>query len=313
MRENVTDREPLVAVLIDADNVPAAHSGAIMAEIANLGTAALRRVYGDWSSSTVSPWREKIRTLGLNAIQKTANLKGKNATDLGIVIDAMDILHSKIKFDIFVIVSSDSDFTQLAGRIREDGRTVIGIGEDRTPVSLRNVCNRFILLENIIGTNNNGNKVDLDSELVSVSSSVSSSKAQAALPILMKCVLPHNEWGLLSCVGDKIHRIQPDFDCRSYGAKNLLELVRSFSDFDIDLCNNNHIIRVSPNADLDIDIDAHVDECSYCGDPGENSNNNSNNITARHVGGIRIKGRKRIRRRRNAVNKKKHTPHENPA
>jgi predicted nuclease of predicted toxin-antitoxin system len=138
-----------LAVLIDADNIPARHAGAILDEIASFGEPSLRRVYGDWSSPTLSNWKEQARDLGLVMHQQSANTKGKNASDIGLVIDAMDILHAG-KVDGFVLVSSDSDFTRLASRIREDGLQVIGIGEAKTPESLRKVCNRFVLIENIV-------------------------------------------------------------------------------------------------------------------------------------------------------------------
>ena len=140
---------PLLAVLIDADNIPAKYAEAILKEITSLGKPALRRVYGDWSSDRLRNWADKVLKLGLVAHQETANTKGKNASDIGLVIDAMDILHTGT-FDGFVLVSSDSDFTALANRIREDGKDVIGIGEGKAPESLRNVCDRFILIENIV-------------------------------------------------------------------------------------------------------------------------------------------------------------------
>jgi len=139
----------LLAVLIDADNIPAKYASAILKEITGLGEPALRRVYGDWSSDRLNGWRKEVMSLGLVANQETANTVGKNASDIGLVIDAMDILHTG-RFDGFVLVSSDSDFTALGNRLREQGVEVIGIGESKAPVSLRNVCNRFILLENII-------------------------------------------------------------------------------------------------------------------------------------------------------------------
>ncbi len=137
-----------LAVLIDADNIPARHIEAVLDELAQYGEPSVRRVYGDWSSSALSQWKEKARSLGLVMHQQSANTKGKNASDIGLVIDAMDILHAG-KVDGFVLVSSDSDFTRLASRIREDGLQVIGVGEKKTPESLRNVCNRFLFLENI--------------------------------------------------------------------------------------------------------------------------------------------------------------------
>ena len=145
------DRDrPLLAVLIDADNVPAKHAAAVLREVTSIGEPALRRVYGDWSSDRLKSWAGKLMDLGLVAVQETANTKGKNASDIGLVIDAMDILHQG-RFDGFVLVSSDSDFTALANRLREDGLTVVGIGEKKTPEALRNVCNRFIFIENLDG------------------------------------------------------------------------------------------------------------------------------------------------------------------
>ena len=126
------DGIPLLAVLIDADNVVARNADAILKEITGFGEPALRRVYGDWSSPRLAQWKEQARSLGLVMHQESANTTGKNASDIGLVIDAMDILHAG-KFDGFVLVSSDSDFTRLASRIREDGLQVIGIGESKTP------------------------------------------------------------------------------------------------------------------------------------------------------------------------------------
>ena len=144
-------RAQRLAVLIDADNIPARHIEAILDEIAGLGEPSVRRVYGDWSSSSLGQWKEKARSLGLVMHQQSANTKGKNASDIGLVIDAMDILHAG-KVDGFVLVSSDSDFTRLASRIREDGLQVIGVGEEKTPESLRKVCNRFLFIENVAAT-----------------------------------------------------------------------------------------------------------------------------------------------------------------
>jgi len=140
---------PIYAVLIDADNIPAKHAEVILKEIITFGEPALRRVYGDWSGEQLRGWADTAREHGLVAHQETANTKGKNASDIGLVIDAMDILHSG-RFDGFVLVTSDSDFTALANRIREQGLQVIGIGERKTPESLRNVCNRFVFIENLV-------------------------------------------------------------------------------------------------------------------------------------------------------------------
>ncbi|MDT8326135.1 MAG: NYN domain-containing protein, partial [Roseovarius sp.] len=147
-------KTPLLAVLIDADNVPAKYARAILKEVTSYGEPGLRRVYGDWSSQQLSGWTKTAQELGLVQHQQTANTKGKNASDIGLVIDAMDILHAG-HFNGFVLVSSDSDFTRLASRIREQGLTVIGIGEAKAPDALKNACNRFVAIENIYqGTEN---------------------------------------------------------------------------------------------------------------------------------------------------------------
>lgn len=217
----------LLAVLVDADNVPAKHADAILREIKDIGDPALRRVYGDWSQQTLGPWIEKTRALGMVPRQQSANISGKNASDIGLVIDAMDMLHSG-RFDGFVLVSSDSDFTQLASRLREDGRLVIGIGEERAPAALRNVCNRFILIENI-----------------NAGTLARHAPARAA-PIVhaaMRKLDQTEEWFKLAQVGDKIRASHPDFDARSYGANKLSELVRKIGTIEMRVQNYQPEIR----------------------------------------------------------------------
>ena len=143
-------RAPRLCVLIDADNVPASYAEAIFEEIASLGEASVRRIYGDWSATRLNAWAKKVASLGLVADQQFSNTKGKNASDIGLVIAAMDFLHSGL-FDGFVLVSSDSDFTRLAARVREQGLDVYGIGEKKTPEAFRMACKRFIYVENLGG------------------------------------------------------------------------------------------------------------------------------------------------------------------
>ncbi|WP_412552273.1 NYN domain-containing protein [Shimia sp. MIT1388] len=215
---------PLLAILIDADNIPAKHAAAILKEITALGEPALRRVYGDWASPSLQSWLEPVRTLGLVAHQESANTKGKNASDIGLVIDAMDILHSG-RFDGFVLVSSDSDFTALASRIREQGLSVFGIGEQKTPESLRNVCNRFILVENIV-----------EPEPKPATDSATSGKrpTKEAAPLIraaMEKIDQDDEWFSLGQIGQKIAEMQSDFDSRTYGHAKLSDLVKSLNQF----------------------------------------------------------------------------------
>lgn len=215
---------PLYAVLIDADNIPAKYGSAILKEITSFGEPALRRVYGDWSSQRLNSWSKVVHELGLVAHQETANTTGKNASDIGLVIDAMDILHSG-RFDGFVLVSSDSDFTSLANRVREQGLDVIGVGEAKTPESLRNVCNRFILLENI---------VDEPSPAAKGAPSGKQNPTEA-IPLIVRAMEKINsddDWYTLGQLGQYITRDNPDFDPRTYGKKKLSDLISGLSRFE---------------------------------------------------------------------------------
>ncbi|SFJ66388.1 NYN domain-containing protein [Jannaschia pohangensis] len=210
---------PLLAVLVDADNIPARYAQAILKEITGLGEPALRRVYGDWSSDRLRGWSDKVLELGLVAHQETANTKGKNASDIGLVIDAMDILHSG-RFDGFVLVSSDSDFTRLASRIREEGLDVIGIGEGKAPESLRNVCNRFILIENLIDEPTGAQP--------GKAAAPTKRKAQDALPLILRAMermSQDDDWYAMGALGSQIMAEVPDFDTRTYGKRKLSDLV----------------------------------------------------------------------------------------
>ncbi|CTQ32635.1 NYN domain-containing protein [Jannaschia rubra] len=207
---------PLLAVLIDADNIPAKYADPILKEITGLGEPALRRVYGDWSGGHLRNWADKVLELGLVAHQETANTKGKNASDIGLVIDAMDILHGG-RFDGFVLVSSDSDFTRLASRIREEGLDVIGIGEGKAPESLRNVCNRFILIENLV-----------DEPAAPQSTRPTKKQPQDALPLILRAMErldQDDDWFPLGALGSQIMAAVPDFDTRTYGKRKLSELI----------------------------------------------------------------------------------------
>ncbi len=217
------DSRPLYAVLIDADNIPARYAAAILKEVTSFGEPALRRVYGDWSSDRLRNWVEQTRVLGLVAHQETANTKGKNASDIGLVIDAMDMLHTG-RFDGFVLVSSDSDFTALANRIREQGLDVIGIGEAKAPESLRNVCNRFILIENIADEPEKG-----------APRPQGKMKPIEAVPLIRRAmdrIETDDEWYPLGQVGQYITAETPDFDTRSYGKRKLSDLIEELLAFE---------------------------------------------------------------------------------
>ncbi len=225
------DGRMLLAVLIDADNIPAKYAGAIMREITTFGEPALRRVYGDWSSPALAGWKKEVVELGMVANQETANTKGKNASDIGLVIDAMDILHTG-RFDGFVLVSSDSDFTALANRLREDGVEVIGIGEGKAPASLRNVCNRFILIENIVPEE----KADKPAKSSpATKASPDRQPPSKAIPLVIKAmesIDPEAEWYSLGQLGQYITRAHPDFDPRTYGSAKLSDLLMKTGRFE---------------------------------------------------------------------------------
>lgn len=215
-------RQPLLAVLIDADNMPARYAEAVLKEAATIGEPALRRVYGDWSSDQLKAWAPRIRALGLVAHQASANTRGKNASDIQLVIDAMDILHSG-RFDGFVLVSSDSDFTALANRLRENGLTVIGIGEKKAPDSLRNVCNRFIFIENIYQDAAEG------------PSTREKEPPKNAIPLIleaMDAIEQDDAWYHLSQIKTRILAKHPEFDERTYGQRKMSGLVAGLRRFE---------------------------------------------------------------------------------
>jgi len=230
----------LFAVLIDADNIPAKYAGAILKEITSFGEPALRRVYGDWSSGRLNNWTKVVRDLGLVAHQESANTVGKNASDIGLVIDAMDILHSG-RFDGFALVSSDSDFTALANRIRENGLEVIGIGEKKAPESLRNVCNRFVLIENIVDDPEPAKKGTGQAAKPSAKTA-----PIEAVPLILKAmdkIEQEEGWYTLGQLGQYIVRDNPDFDTRTYGKRKLSDLIKELKRFETKQIGNQLHVR----------------------------------------------------------------------
>lgn len=241
-------RAPRLAVLIDADNVPASYAEAIFEEIAGLGEASVRRIYGDWSAQRLGGWARKVAALGLVADQQFSNTKGKNASDIGLVIAAMDFLHSGL-FDGFVLVSSDSDFTRLAARIREQGLDVYGIGEKKTPEAFRMACKRFIYVENL-GSDDTEDRApeptrtqtrpdrNMMPEMPPEPAPTRGPKEAPAKAIpqiiaAMRAIDPEGEWYSLGQIGQYITQGAPDFDTRTYGSAKLSDLVRKISRFEV--------------------------------------------------------------------------------
>ncbi len=240
------DRAPRLCVLIDADNVPAGYAEAIFEEIAGLGEASVRRIYGDWSATRLAGWAKKVAALGLVADQQFSNTKGKNASDIGLVIAAMDFLHSGL-FDGFVLVSSDSDFTRLAARVREQGLDVYGIGEKKTPEAFRMACKRFIYVENLGGSlgvieepaaARAPREQAPEPQAVAPRAAATGGKEPPAkaIPLIisaMRAIDPDGEWYSLGQIGQYITQGVPDFDTRTYGSAKLADLMRKLPRFEV--------------------------------------------------------------------------------
>lgn len=228
-------RAPRLCVLIDADNVPANYAEAIFEEIAALGEASVRRIYGDWSAMRLNAWAKKVAALGLVADQQFSNTKGKNASDIGLVISAMDFLHSGL-FDGFVLVSSDSDFTRLAARIREQGLDVYGIGEKKTPEAFRMACKRFIYVENLGSDEPAPAPRPIGEPQPAPVPRSQKEEPGRAIPLIaaaMRAIDPEGEWYTLGQIGQFITQANPDFDTRTYGSAKLSDLIKKIGRFEV--------------------------------------------------------------------------------
>ena len=224
-----------LAVLIDADNAQAAVIEGLLAEIAKFGEATVKRIYGDFTSQTSASWKKVLQKYAIKPVQQFAYTTGKNATDSALIIDAMDLLYTH-KFDGFCLVTSDSDFTGLASRIREEGLTVYGFGEQKTPEAFRNACHKFILTEILRQSAQSDATPQVDkAELAQPAKDATPKAKPNKFP--KKFVLEALEqssddsgWAHLGAFGSYLTKLQPDFDSRLYGFKKLSDLVRSKTD-----------------------------------------------------------------------------------
>ena len=231
-----------LAVLIDADNAPADIIDRLLEEIAKYGIASVKRIYGDWSHG-LSKWKAALLPHAIIPVQQFAYTKGKNATDMALVIDAMDLLYSG-NFDGFCIVSSDSDFTRLASRLRESGRTVYGFGEKKTPEAFRKACDKFVYTE-IFRPHKNQTKARSDGKNSSDADSTTEPAADA-LTLIKRAVRENADdlgWANLGPIGSYINKTNPDFDSRLYGYGKLSELIKSFDIFEHRTDNNQLQVR----------------------------------------------------------------------
>lgn len=234
-------RPPLLAVLIDADNTSPKWTRAIFEEIAGMGEASVRRCYGDFSSPQMNGWSRVQAEFGLVPHHQPANTVGKNASDIALVIDAMDLMHSG-RFDGFVLISSDSDFTRLASRIREQGLDVFGIGAQKTPEAFRKACKRFIFLENL---ENPEAAVDSGGKPAARAAPVAASTLTEARDLILKAmdsIDQEDDWYALGPLGQFITAANPDFDTRSYGKKKLSDLVADLKIFETKRGSGNQLL-----------------------------------------------------------------------
>lgn len=229
------DRPQRLAILIDADNASPRMAAAIFEEIATIGEASARRIYGDFSGTRLKGWSEILATYAIIPQQNFANTVGKNASDIALVIDAMDLLHSG-RFDGFCLVSSDSDFTRLAARIREQGLDVYGLGEQKTPESFRRACKRFIYTENLLPQTNPLSSLQGGPTATLIAGMPSKQHPAAAVPLIQRALSQMDDvdgWHFLGAVGTRLATLMPDFDPRTYGCPKLLTLIEKSEAFDV--------------------------------------------------------------------------------
>lgn len=216
-----------LAVLIDADNVKASVIEDLLAEIAKYGTASVKRIYGDWTSPLLKGWKDVLNSYAITPIQQFAYTQGKNATDSAMIIDAMDLLYTK-NFSGFCLVSSDSDFTRLASRIREEGLTVYGFGEKKTPEAFTAACDKFLFLEIL---QSEPVKQDLQKSELELRGDT---KLVQLIRNAIESGADESGWANLAAVGSYIANKSPQFDPRNYGFNKLSALISAIGLFEVD-------------------------------------------------------------------------------
>src|ERR1700760_956485 len=217
-----TENAAKLAVLIDADNAQPSITEALLAEVAKYGTAHVKRAYGDWTGTNLKGWKDHLLAQSIQPIQQFAYTTGKNATDSAMIIDAMDLLYSN-RFDGFCIVSSDSDFTRLASRIREPGLMVYGFGEQKPPKPFVSACDKFVYTEVLVGT------VENEASEPPVQRSANELRGDTKLGNLIRNAIEagsdENGWASLGAIGSIINKRSPEFDSRNYGYSKLSGLI----------------------------------------------------------------------------------------
>lgn len=231
--DNDTSSSTRIAVLIDADNVSAKHAGAVLEELATYGAPTVKRAYGDWTTTQLTSWKSELLRHAIQPIQQFANTVGKNSTDSALIIDAMDLLWQG-NVDAFALVSSDSDFTRLATRLRESGKRVYGLGRRKTPESLRRAVDQFIFLEVLQEQDQAEDEVAEDQQVATGDAATDDADPQAAGPRInlqsaltkaINATSGDDGWSTLSQVGQHLNRTHADFDPRGFGHAKLSSLV----------------------------------------------------------------------------------------
>jgi len=221
-----------LAVLIDGDNIPSAHVKEMMEEIAKYGNPTIKRIYGDWTKPNLSKWKHLLLENAITPIQQYGYTSGKNATDSAMIIDAMDVLYSG-KVGGFCLVSSDSDFTRLATRLREAGMQVIGIGEKKTPNPFIVACDKFIYIEILKNQDeqesNSGEKDTKEYNIDKITR-----KEITLIRTTISDLSDDDGWAFLGDVGSLLQKKQPNFDSRNYGFEKLTPLIKSIGQFELE-------------------------------------------------------------------------------
>lgn len=215
----VTPESKRIALLVDGDNAEPALLELVLAEAAKYGTVTTRRIYGNWTTPQMAGWKNTLHTHAIQPIQQFNYTSGKNATDSALIIDAMDLLHSG-RVEGFCIVSSDSDFTRLATRIREHGLFVLGVGRSQTPEAFVKACDVFVHTENLSGETERTHRV----------SEQNGGDWIAVVERAVDTSMEDNGWAFLGAVGNALRQLDPAFDARSYGFKQLSQLIKSRPD-----------------------------------------------------------------------------------
>jgi uncharacterized LabA/DUF88 family protein len=232
----VNENAAKLAVLIDADNTGPTMTSGLLAEVAKYGTAHVKRAYGDWTGTNLRGWKDQLLAQSIQPIQQFAYTTGKNATDAAMVIDAMDLLYTG-RFDGFCIVSSDSDFTRLAARIRESGLTVYGFGARKTPKPFVSACDKFIYLENLRYADGAAAPANAIPALVtppSAATLMADGELLNQLRDAVEAASDEDGWANLANVGHIVIKQRPDFDSRNYGYPKLSELMTAMELFELD-------------------------------------------------------------------------------